>query len=165
MTQLILALVAAFGLGLVAERLRLPPLLGFLAAGFVLKAAGMAEPVGIDLVSDVGVVLLLFGIGLKLDPKTLLRREIWITTGIHLVVTVAIVVGVLTAVAALGLGILSDEDVRTYALLGFAVSFSSTMLAVKMLEARSQTASVRPDDDRHPRRPGCRRRHLHHAHP
>ncbi|MFC8943259.1 cation:proton antiporter, partial [Streptomyces griseoincarnatus] len=84
---LLLAATVAAGLG--AVLLRLPPLVGFLVAGFALHAAGMAAPSYLETLADLGVTLLLFGIGLKLDVKTLLRKDVWLTTMAHLVMSVA----------------------------------------------------------------------------
>ena len=66
-------------LGLLAVVLRLPPLVGFLAAGFALNWLDVPDLPAINTVADLGVTLLLFGIGLKLDLRTLARREVWLT--------------------------------------------------------------------------------------
>lgn len=130
-------LVATLAAGLGAVLLRLPPLVGFLVVGFVLKAAGMAEPAYLEPIADLGVTLLLFGIGLKLDVRTLLRREVWLTTVAHLALTVAIAVGFLGLLATVGFTLLEGESFATLALLGLALSFSSTVFVVKVLDQRS----------------------------
>ncbi len=79
MSDLSIVLLAALIAGLAASMIRLPPLVGFLAAGFVLNAAGMHELEGLDTIADLGVAILLFGIGLKLDARILARREVWFT--------------------------------------------------------------------------------------
>ena len=81
--------LAAFGLGFAAALVRLPPLVGYLAAGFVLHGFGYETTSGIDLVADVGVLLLLFGIGLKLRLRTLARPEVWAGATLHMAVTTA----------------------------------------------------------------------------
>ncbi|MSX08532.1 MAG: potassium transporter Kef, partial [Actinobacteria bacterium] len=80
MTVAAIYLVIAFGLGGLAMAVRLPPLVGFLAAGFVINALDVGEVPQLDLLADLGVTLLLFAIGLKLDLRILLRREVWLTT-------------------------------------------------------------------------------------
>lgn len=137
-----LYLAAALAGGLVAVLLRLPPLVGFLAAGFALGAAGAPELPYLEPVAELGVVLLLFAIGLKLDARTLLRREIWLTTAVHMVVSVAIAVGFLGLLAVAGLGLVAGESFRALALVGFALSFSSTVFVVKVLDDRSDTTSL-----------------------
>ena len=58
-------IVAAFVFGAASSRIGLPPLVGYLIAGFVLKGLGVegSEPLGN--IADAGVTLLLFSIGLK----------------------------------------------------------------------------------------------------
>lgn len=128
--------------GLVAVLLRLPPLVGFLAAGFALGAGGAPELPYLEPVADFGVVLLLFAIGLKLDVRTLLRREIWLTTAVHLLVAVGVAVGFLGLLAAIGFGHVAGESFGALALVGFALSFSSTVFVVKVLDDRSDTTSL-----------------------
>lgn len=133
--------VALLG-GLVAVLLRLPPLVGFLAAGFALGAAGAPEPAYLEPVAELGVVLLLFAIGLKLDVRTLLRREIWLTSVAHMAVSVAIALGFLGLLAVVGFGHVAGESLGALALVGFALSFSSTVFVVKVLDDRSDTTSL-----------------------
>ncbi len=128
--------------GIVAVLLRLPPLVGFLAAGFLLGGSGAPEPEYIGAIADLGVALLLFGIGLKLDLRSLLRREIWLTTAAHMVLTIAVAVGFLGLLGVVGLTLLTDESLRTFALVAFALTFSSTVFVVKVLDERSDATSL-----------------------
>lgn len=137
-----LYLVAAVVGGLLAVAVRLPPLVGYLAAGFALGALGAPEPDGLDVVAQLGVVLLLFAIGLKFDARTLLRREIWVTTSVHIVLATGVGLGFLGLVALIGPPLLADEPLGGLALIGFALSFSSTVFVVKVLEDRSDTTSL-----------------------
>src|SRR5215213_1948710 len=91
-------IAGALLLGLAVSRIGLPPLVGFLASGFVFAALGMERtPMLVDL-AHAGVLLLLFAVGLKLRIKTLLRYEVWGTAIWHLLLTGAIGI----AVALLG---------------------------------------------------------------
>ena len=63
-------------LGFTATLLRLPPLVGFLTAGFLLGSSPLPSLEFIDVLGDLGVAVLLFTIGLKLDPRVLTRREV-----------------------------------------------------------------------------------------
>ena len=135
-------LVVAFGFGFAATRMRLPALVGYLGAGFVLHAAGFQTTEAIETVSKLGVLLLLFGVGLKLKLGTLVRPEVWGTASFQVVVTTAFVAGVLLAVGALGIPMALDLDFRQAALLGFAFSFSSTVFAVKTLEETNESGSL-----------------------
>jgi predicted Kef-type K+ transport protein len=120
-------------LGLVATRVGLPPLVGFLASGFALGALGMERtPLLADL-AHAGVLLLLFAVGLKLRIKTLLRYEVWGTAIVHLVLT-----GVVGA-ALLSTGSL---PLPLSIALAIALGFSSTVLAAKVLEANRELRAV-----------------------
>jgi predicted Kef-type K+ transport protein len=135
-------ILAAFGLGFAAAVVRLPPLVGYLAAGFVLHSFGYETTEGIDLIADFGVYLLLFGIGLKLRLRTLARREVWAGAGIHVAVTSAVIGSLFLGLGALGLPLAAGLTPAHAALVGFAFSFSSTVFAVKALEQRNESASL-----------------------
>ena len=64
-TVVAIYLVITFGLGGLAMALRLPPLVGFLAAGFVINALNVEDVPQLEVLADLGVTLLLFAIGLK----------------------------------------------------------------------------------------------------
>ena len=139
--ELGLYLAAAVVGGLLATAVRLPPLVGYLVAGFALGLLGVQEPAGLEQVADLGVVLLLFAIGLKFDLRTLLRREIWLTTTLHMVLSTAVGVGFLGLLAVAGPALVADQPLGALALIGFALSFSSTVFVVKVLEDRSATTA------------------------
>lgn len=141
MTDIAFFLAATFLAGLVMALVRLPALLGFLAAGFLLHGLGVEELPYLDFIAELGVALLLFGIGLKLDVRSLLAREVWITTGGHLALSVAAGTGFLWVLALVGFPLLDGLDLRTLALVGFALSFSSTVFVVKVLEEQSELQS------------------------
>jgi predicted Kef-type K+ transport protein len=135
-------ILVAYALGFVAARAGLPPLVGYLAAGFVLHEMGHGTSDGIAAVADLGVLLLLFGIGLKLRPATLARPVVWATTAAHTVLASVLLAAAFLAARAIGLPLADELDVRQALLLGFALSFSSTVAAVKALETRSEAASL-----------------------
>lgn len=142
MTLAAIYLVIAFGLGGLAMAVRLPPLVGFLAAGFVINALDVGDVPQLELLADLGVTLLLFAIGLKLDVRILLRREVWLTTSVHLVLSIAVGTTVLWLAAVAGLAMLSGQSLTTIALLAFAMSFSSTVFVVKVLEERGESHAL-----------------------
>ena len=88
MTTVALYLLITFGLGGVAMAVRLPPLVGFLTAGFVINALHLDNLPELEVIADLGVTLLLFAIGLKLNARILLRKEVWLTTSVHLLASV-----------------------------------------------------------------------------
>ena len=142
MTVVAIYLVVNFGLGGLAMAVRLPPLVGFLAAGFVINALDVAELPQLDMMAGLGVTLLLFAIGLKLDIRILLRREVWLTTSAHMVVSVIFGSVVMWLAAVAGVAMLAGQGMQTIALLAFAMSFSSTVFVVKVLEERGESHAL-----------------------
>ena len=135
-------LLAAFGFGFLARTVGLPPLIGYLAAGFVLHGFGFETTSAIQAIADVGILLLLFGIGLKLRVRTLAAPQVWGTATAFAVVATTATAGVLWVVAQLGLPLAADLDLVGLAVIGFAFSFCSTVFTVKVLEEGNETASV-----------------------
>jgi len=132
---------AAFLFGFAARQVGLPPLVGFLLAGFTLNSLGVAGGSLLANIADMGVTLLLFTIGLKLRVKSLLRPEIWAGTGVHMVITVVVFGAGLYALGLAALTGFTSLDLKQSFLVAFALSFSSTVFAVKVLEERAEMAS------------------------
>lgn len=142
MTVAAIYLVVTFGLGGLAMAARLPPLVGFLAAGFVINALDVDSIPELQTVADLGVTLLLFAIGLKLDVRILFRREVWLTTSVHMLVSVVLGSIALWLLAIGGMAMLAGQSMTTIALLAFALSFSSTVFVVKVLEERGESHAL-----------------------
>ena len=131
----------AFLCGFLARLVKLPPLIGFLAAGFILNGLEVRQGMeALEEMADLGVTLLLFTIGLKLDIKSLLRKEIWLGTSIHMLLTTLVLTGFLLLLALTPL--ISGLNATTALLIGFALSFSSTVFAIKILEDRGELNSL-----------------------
>jgi predicted Kef-type K+ transport protein len=128
----------AFIFGFAARQIGLPVLVGLLVAGFVLKALGAEGGAFLQEVSDLGVTLLLFTIGLKFKIKSLLQPEIWAGTTLHMLITVVIFGGALVGLAGTGIALLAGLDPASALLVAFALSFSSTVFAVKVLEDKAE---------------------------
>ncbi len=140
MTTVLIYLLAVFAAGLLAVAIRLPPLVGFLAAGFVLNGLGVPESPVLDTVSDLGVTLLLFAIGLKLNVKQLLGKEVWLTATAHMVASVVVGSAFLGLLA--WLGALTISSIPIIAVLAFALSFSSTVFVIKILQDRGDEQAL-----------------------
>lgn len=127
--------------GLLAVRIGLPPLIGYLLAGFVLNVFGFNDHDQLTEFGKLGVTLLLFTIGLKLDVRSLLKPVVWAGATLHMLIVVAIF-GIAFFWASLsGLLIFSGMDLKIALLLAFALSFSSTVFAVKTLEEKGEMES------------------------
>ncbi|MEM7366285.1 MAG: cation:proton antiporter [Pseudomonadota bacterium] len=137
MDAVIILIALAAGLGI--RQLGYPPLPGYLLAGFVAHALSLGDIEVIKSVADIGILLLLFTIGLKLNLKELLAPQVWAVTTLHMASVVP-----LTAVVIMTAGIvvplLSLDTVAAWSL-AFALSFSSTVFAVKMFDDRGETSS------------------------
>src|SRR4051812_31775587 len=95
---LVIGLGLAFVFGTVAQRLKLPPLAGYLLAGVLVGAftpGFVADPHLTLQLADIGVILLMFGVGLHFSPKDLLAVRAIAVPGALLQMSV---------VAGLGLG-------------------------------------------------------------
>ena len=134
-------LLAVVVLGFAATLLRLPPLVGFLAAGFVLGASGLPTLDFVHTLGDLGVAVLLFTIGLTLDLRVLARREVAGTAAITLVLLTALSAALVVPLLLVGLRVDAVTPAGVAALC-FALSFSSTVVVVKLLEDRGNAASL-----------------------
>ncbi len=134
----ILWLLFAFVCGLGARMLALPPLVGFLLAGFLLNAAGVEQQATLGALADLGITLMLFTIGLKLKIADLLKPEVWAGTLTHMVLWTVLLGSLLLALAAAAAPVFSELDMTSAALLAFALSFSSTVCVLKILEERGE---------------------------
>ena len=132
----------AFALGFLARQAGLPPLVGFLTAGFILNAMGATSGEALNKLADLGVTLLLFTIGLKLDLRTLARPQVWAVTLLHMGLTTAVFGLVFIALAATGVAFFAGMEPATAVLIGFALSFSSTVFVVKVLEQQGEMSSL-----------------------
>jgi len=126
----------AFGMGLAARAVGLPPLVGYLGAGFALAAVG--ERLGIDPhesgalqhIAHLGVLLLLFTVGLKLKASNLLRREVFGGGLLHFAISSVVFLPAIL--------LLLELPWYQCLLLAIALSFSSTVLAAKVLESKRE---------------------------
>ena len=130
----ILWILFAFACGLGIRQLGLPPLIGYLAAGFLLNFYGARLTPGLREIADLGVTLMLFTIGLKLDLRDLLKLEVWGGTLANASLWTALFTGFALFLGTLSAPYFTDLGMQSAAMLAFALSFSSTVCVIKMLE-------------------------------
>ena len=128
----------AFGCGLGVRVFSLPPLVGYLAAGFMLNGLGVRPAEGLQTLADLGITLMLFTIGLKLNLRDLFKVEVYGGALSHLVLWTGLVSLSVVGLGALMLPHFADTDFTGAALLAFACSFSSTVCIVKLLEENGE---------------------------
>jgi len=127
--------------GIAAVRFGLPPMVGYLLCGFALNLSGIYDNDRLTMIGDLGVTLLLFTIGLKLDLRSLLRPVIWAGTTLHTAIVVAVLGTLLYWMSLAGIQAFAGIDITKAMLIGFALSFSSTVFAVKTLEDKGEYQS------------------------
>lgn len=132
----------AFIFGFAVRLTGLPPLVGYLAAGFILNYMGAESGEFIETVADLGVTLLLFTIGLKLKLRNLIRREVYGTTLIHMTLITLLFTGILVLAGLSNAGLFAGFTIKQAVLIAFALSFSSTVFAVKILDDRGESTSL-----------------------
>lgn len=132
----VFAVGAAFLFGLAVRQIGLPPLVGFLVAGFFVNAVGpqLGMPVHtseiLDYLANLGVLLLLFTIGLKLKLKQIGEPHVVGGAVLHFGLSIVL----FTPIAWL----LFTDDWMVALLISIALAFSSTVLAAKMLEVKRE---------------------------
>lgn len=126
----------AFSIGLLVRLVGLPPLVGYLAAGFVVASASdsihppLESGEVLHHVSHLGVLLLLFTVGLKLNVRNLVKTEV-IGGGVtHFLFSTLFYTPIIF--------FLFQLPAYSALLLAIALSFSSTVLAAKVLETKRE---------------------------
>ena len=126
--------VLAFVFGMLANRLKLSPLVGYLVAGIVVgphTAGFVADTELAPQLAEVGVILLMFGVGLHFSLADLMKvRKIAIPGAL-------VQIGAATALGW-GLGRLMGMNDLEATLMGFALSVASTVVLLRALEERKQ---------------------------
>ena len=135
--DLTIIIVTALVVGLAVARLRLPMVVGYIASGIVIGPFGLgfvAEAPVLQVVTTLGIVLLLFLIGLELDPLEL--RKIGFA-----VIIVTLVEMYVTLVSGVLLGLLLGLGTLNSLFLGAVLSISSTAIVAKILLERRMPGS------------------------
>ena len=128
----------AAGAGLVAAILRQPLIIAFILVGIIAGPAGAGLVTGgeeLTLLSKLGIAVLLFIVGLKLDLH--LIRSLGAVA-----VTIGIVQIILSVACGFGLGIILGLAVTEALLVAIALSFSSTIIIVKLLSDKKEIDSI-----------------------
>jgi CPA2 family monovalent cation:H+ antiporter-2 len=140
--NLITTLAAALGfallLGLIAARLKLPPLVGYLLAGSFIGPATPGFVADLELSSqlaEIGVMLLMFGVGLHFSLEDLLAVRRIALPGAVVQIAVATSLGV--AITSLW-----EWNLAAGIVFGLALSVASTVVLLKALESRGVLETV-----------------------
>ncbi len=136
------SLVLIFGVSAIVVftlgRLRIPSIVGFLVAGVLLGPYGMKlirDVHSIELLAEIGVILLMFTIGLEFSLKNLiyLRSQVLKEGGLQVLLTT----GIVTVLSIIFL----DQEFNMAVFNGFLVALSSTAIVMKLLMERAELTS------------------------
>ncbi len=135
-SQLAVLLGVAAVFGVIAKKLKQPLLIGYLFAGFFLMLFGVIKDKSlIDNLGKIGITLLLFLVGLEMDLSELptVGKTALLTGLIQIVFTFS---------SGFVLGMILGLSVIPAIYLGIAVSFSSTIIIVKLLSEKNALGSL-----------------------
>jgi monovalent cation:H+ antiporter-2, CPA2 family len=136
--ELVIVLTATIAIVFVFQKLRLPNIVGFLLTGVIIGPHGFQLIQSVDqveILAEIGVVLLLFTIGLEFSLETILsvqRRVVW--AGLLQVV--------LTTLVGLAVARLLGVSVEVGLFYGFLVSLSSTAIVLRIYHDRGEINSL-----------------------
>ena len=140
-TSLIGTIVAGLGvaflMGALAHRLRIAPIAGYLLAGVLVGpfTPGIVADTGLALqLAEIGVILLMFGVGLHFSLKDLLSVRRIAVPGAIVQIAVATSLGI-------ALGLWLGWSVEGSVVFGLALSVASTVVLLRALQARDMLDS------------------------
>ncbi|MBP6646890.1 MAG: cation:proton antiporter, partial [Burkholderiaceae bacterium] len=140
--SLITTIAAAFGvaliLGLIAERVRIPALVGYLMAGVIIGPATPGFVADVHLasqLSEIGIMLLMFGVGLHFSPADLMAVR-------RIVVPGALAQMGVTSLIGFAVSWLWGWNTGASVVFGLALACASTVVVLKSLEVRGQLDSM-----------------------
>ncbi len=136
MESVVLWIGSAFICGFLVQRIGLPPLIGYLMTGFGLTYASqnygytLSGEDALREISHIGILVLLFTVGLKLKVRQVFKLEVFGTSVLHMLLSALFYAGVIHLVFS--------WDLSTSVLLASLLAFSSTVLAANSLEERQE---------------------------
>jgi CPA2 family monovalent cation:H+ antiporter-2 len=131
-STIVIGIVLAFVLGALANRLRVSPLVGYLLAGVAVgpyTPGFVADQTLARDLAEIGVILLMFGVGLQFSPKELLSVKGIAIPGALLQIIVATMFGA-------GLAWVMGWPVAAGLVFGLALSVASTVVVIRVLDER-----------------------------
>jgi len=138
LTTIAAAFAAAWVLGLISQRLRLSPIVGYLLAGVVIGpyTPGFVGDVALaQQLAEIGVILLMFGVGLHFHLKDLLAIK-------NVAIPGAIGQSLLATVAAVLIFMAMGWSIKSGIVLGMAMAVASTVVLLRVLMDRSMLNTI-----------------------
>jgi CPA2 family monovalent cation:H+ antiporter-2 len=132
LSTLVAGLVLAFGFGALAQRLRVSPLVGYLIAGILIgpfTPGFVADQKIADQLAEIGVILLMFGVGLHFSLDDLMKVKAIAIPGAVAQIAVATLLG-------MGLSHMLGWPLAAGLVFGLALSVASTVVLLRALQER-----------------------------
>ncbi|MCF8365420.1 MAG: cation:proton antiporter [Bacteroidales bacterium] len=128
---------------LVCQRLKIPPIIGYLLTGVLAGPHGFSLISGIhevEILAEIGVILLLFTIGIEFSLKNLvkIRNTLMIGGGLQVFLTIAVFY-LITRMDFVGAQ--DGNSIPESIFLGFLMTLSSTAIVLKLLQERGEFVS------------------------
>ncbi len=133
-TTIAAAFIAALGLGFLAEKIKVPALVGYLVAGIVIGPGTpgyIADTEIASQLSEIGIMLLMFGVGLHFSPSELFSVKRVAVPG------ALIQMGITTSVG-MGIAWLWGWGIAPSLIFGLCLACASTVVLLKSLEVRGE---------------------------
>ncbi len=133
-TTIAAAFIAALGLGFLAEKIKVPALVGYLVAGIVIGPGTpgyIADTEIASQLSEIGIMLLMFGVGMHFSPSELFSVKRVAVPG------ALIQMGVTTSVGA-AIAWLWGWGIAPSIIFGLCLACASTVVLLKSLEVRGE---------------------------
>src|SRR3954465_1218497 len=131
-STIVVGLVLAFAFGAIAHRLKASPIVGYLLAGVIIgpfTPGFVADQNIANELSEIGIILLMFGVGLQFSLHELLSVRAIAVPGALVQIAVATALGV-------GLGKILGWSLGAGLLFGIALSVASTVVVLRTLQER-----------------------------
>ena len=135
--DIIIILTLAIVVLLIFKRVKLPEIVGFLLTGVLVGPNGLKlikSVHEVEVLAEVGVILLLFTIGIEFSLKNLfsIRKTVLLGGSCQVILTIAVIAGITYAIG---------QSVQDAIFVGFLVSLSSTAIVLKILQERDEIVS------------------------
>lgn len=134
LTEITLVVVAALLGGLGFARLKQPPIIGYILAGVILGPSGfklVQHRESVNVLAELGVLLLLFGLGMELSIRTF--KRVWFVATFCVLLQI-----IFSLVVTFAFASLFNWSTGLSILFGFVVAMSSTAVVVKVLESMGE---------------------------
>lgn len=131
-TTIVVGLCLAFVFGIIANRLRVSPIVGYLVAGIIVgpyTGGFYADPELTNQLAEIGIILLMFGVGLHFSLKELLSVK-------NIAIPGAIAQMAFATLLGMGLGLIMGWSIGGSIIFGLALSVASTVVLLRALQER-----------------------------